>query len=179
MIYFAHAECVSPDASGHHSQAIFDLDSQITLEGRIVQVNWGSPHSLFFLEGKKVGEPDSEIKRWAMEGPSPVGLTRTVWTQDLLKVGDRITASGNGSRTGRPLMLLKEVATPDGKVWQTGVQGNFKTAGWPKCPRLCRSAPHVVSSSWGLTPFHWKFATARAVPVSSRMCMPVPARSAL
>ena len=111
--------------SGHHSQAIFDLDSQITLEGRIVQVNWGSPHSLFFLEGKQVGEPDSEIKRWAMEGPSPVGLTRTGWTQDVLKVGDRITASGNGSRTGRPLMLLKEVATPDGKVWQTGVQGNF------------------------------------------------------
>ena len=39
--------------SGHHSQAIFDLDNQINLEGRIVQVNWGNPHSLFFLEGKK------------------------------------------------------------------------------------------------------------------------------
>lgn len=111
--------------SGHHSQAIFDLDSQITLEGRIVQVNWGSPHSLFFLEGKMIGEPDSEIKRWAMEGPSPAGLTRTGWSRDVLKVGDRITASGNGSRTGRPLMLLKEVITPGGKVWQTGVQGNF------------------------------------------------------
>ena len=30
--------------SGHHSQAIFDLDNQINLEGRIVQVNWGNPH---------------------------------------------------------------------------------------------------------------------------------------
>src|SRR5690349_22097651 len=62
--------------SGHHSQAVFDLDNQITLEGKIVQVNWGNPHSLFFLEGKKVGEPDSQIKRWAMEGPSPLSLTR-------------------------------------------------------------------------------------------------------
>ena len=112
-------------ALGHHSQAMFDLDNQITLEGRIVQVNWGSPHSLFFLEGRKVGEPDSEITRWAMEGPNPAGLTRAGWTKDLLKVGDRITAKGNGNRSGRPMMLLKEVTTSDGKVWQTGVEGNF------------------------------------------------------
>jgi len=111
--------------SGHHSQAVFDLDNQITLEGRIVQVNWGNPHSLFFLEGKKVGEPDSQIKKWAMEGPSPTSLTRAGWTQDVLKTGDQVTAKGNGSRTGRALMLLKEVATSDGKVWQTAVQGNF------------------------------------------------------
>ena len=120
--------------SGHHSQAVFDLDNQISLEGRIVQVNWGNPHSLFFLEGKKVGEPDSQIKKWAMEGPSPTSLTRTGWTQDLLKVGDQITAKGNGSRTGRPMMLLKEVTTSDGKVWQTGGQGNFNR-------RLAEEAP--------------------------------------
>jgi hypothetical protein len=120
--------------AGHHSQAIFDLDNQITLEGRIVQVNWGNPHSLFFLEGKKAGEPDSQIKKWAMEGPSPNSLTRTGWTQDVLKVGDQVTAKGNGSRTGRPMMLLKEVATPDGKVWQTGGEGNFNR-------RLAEEAP--------------------------------------
>jgi hypothetical protein len=112
--------------SGHHSQAIFDLDTQITLQGKIVQANWGNPHSLFFVEGKKVGEPDSQITKWAMEGPSPTSLTRAGWTQDVLKVGDQITAKGNGSRTGRPMMLLKEVTTSDGKVWETGPQqGNF------------------------------------------------------
>src|SRR5947207_10985062 len=57
--------------SGHHSQALFDLDNQITLEGKIVEAVWGNPHSLFFVEGKKVGDPDSQIKKWAMEGPSP------------------------------------------------------------------------------------------------------------
>ena len=121
-------------AAGHHSQAIFDLDNQITLEGRIVQVNWGNPHSLFFLEGKKVGEPDSQIKKWAMEGPSPNSLTRTGWTQDVLKVGDQVTAKGNGARTGRAMMLLKEVATPDGKVYRTAGEGNFNR-------RLAEEAP--------------------------------------
>src|SRR5215211_5879023 len=67
-------------ASGHHSQAVFDLDNEISLEGRIVQVNWGNPHSLFFIEVKKVGEPDSQIKKWAMEGPSPISLTRAGWS---------------------------------------------------------------------------------------------------
>ena len=120
--------------SGHHSQAVFDLDNEITLEGKIVQVNWGNPHSLFFLEGKKVGEPDSQIKKWAMEGPSPTSLTRAGWTENVLKVGDQITAKGNGSRTGRTMMLLKEVATADGKVWQTGGGGNFNR-------RLAEEAP--------------------------------------
>jgi hypothetical protein len=83
--------------SGHHSQAVFDLDNQITLEGRIVQVNWGNPHSLFFLEGKKVGEPDSQIKKWAMEGPSPTSLTRSGWTQDVLKTGDQSPPRGTAA----------------------------------------------------------------------------------
>ena len=69
-----------------------------------------------------------------MEGPSPLSLTRAGWTQDLLKVGDQITAKGNGSRTGRSMMLLKEVTTSDGKAWQTEVRGNFNR-------RLAEEAP--------------------------------------
>jgi hypothetical protein len=125
VAYLGLALASATVASGHHSQAMFDLDNHVTLEGRIVQINWASPHSLFFLEGRKIDELDSEIQKWAMEGPSPVSLTRTGWTKDLLKVGDRVTAKGSGSRSGRPLMLLRELTTPDGKVWHTEIEGNF------------------------------------------------------
>src|SRR5688500_20411009 len=68
--------------SAHHSQAIFDLDNQINLEGRTLQVTWANPHSRFFLERKKVGVPDPQIKKCAMEVPSPNSRTRTGCTQD-------------------------------------------------------------------------------------------------
>ena len=105
----------------HHSQASFDLNKQVTIEGVITQVNWANPHSLFFVEVK--GEGD--VKKWALEGPGPNGLTKEGWTAKTLSIGDKITATGNPSRSGRPMMLLKEVVTADGKKLATGVTGNF------------------------------------------------------
>ena len=105
----------------HHSQASFDLSKQVTIEGVITQVNWANPHSLFFVEVK--GE--SDVKKWALEGPGPNGLLKEGWTKDTLGIGDKITATGNPSRSGRPMMLLKEVVTAGGKKLATGVTGNF------------------------------------------------------
>ena len=105
----------------HHSQAAFDLNKQVTIEGVVTQVNWANPHSLFFVEVK--GEGDA--KKWALEGPSPNGLTKEGWIKETLNIGDKITATGNPSRSGRPMMLLKEVVTADGKRLATGVTGNF------------------------------------------------------
>jgi hypothetical protein len=105
----------------HHSQASFDLSKQVTVEGVVTQVNWANPHSLFFMEVK--GEGD--VKKWALEGPGPNGLTSKGWTAKTLNIGDKITATGNPSRSGRPMMLLKEVVTAEGKRLETGVTGNF------------------------------------------------------
>ena len=106
----------------HHSQAAFDLEKSVTIEGTVTQVNWANPHSLFFMEAKATG--DTEMKKWALEAPSPVGLTKVGWTQDSVKVGDKITAVGNPSRSGRPMMLVKEVTVPGGKHISTGGYGN-------------------------------------------------------
>ena len=62
---------------------------------------------MFVSVGSGYVKPDSQIKKWAMEGPSPTSLTRAGWTQDVLKAGDQVPAKGNGSRTGRSMMLLK------------------------------------------------------------------------
>lgn len=108
----------------HHSQAAFDLTKQVTIEGAVIQVNWANPHSLFFVEVK--GEGD--VKKWALEGPSPTGLTKEGWSKDTLAIGTKITAIGNPSRSGRPMMLLKEVVTADGKRLATGLTGNFDSS---------------------------------------------------
>jgi len=107
----------------HHSQAAFDVNKQVTVEGSITQVNWANPHSLFFMEGKPAGE--GSVQKWALEGPSPTQLAKEGWSKETLNVGDKITATGNPSRSGRPMMLLKEVVTAEGKRMATGATGNF------------------------------------------------------
>ncbi len=107
----------------HHSQAAFDINKQVTVEGTITQVNWANPHSLFFMEAKAAAE--GSVQKWALEGPSPTQLAKEGWSKETLNVGDKITATGNPSRSGRPMMLLKEVVTSEGKRLATGATGNF------------------------------------------------------
>lgn len=106
----------------HHSQAAFDIDKKVSVEGTITQVNWANPHSLFFMEVK---QPDGSVQKWALEGPSPTALTKEGWSKESISVGAKITATGNPSRSGRPMMLLKEVTTAEGKHLATGVTGNY------------------------------------------------------
>lgn len=95
----------------HHSHSSFDVTREVTVEGTVVQVIWTNPHSLLFVEVK--GE--TAVKKWGLEAPSPNGLARGGWTKESIKVGEKITATGNPSRSGAPMILVKGVVTSDGR----------------------------------------------------------------
>jgi hypothetical protein len=97
----------------HHSHASFDVKKEIKIDGTVTQVIWTNPHTLLFMEAKTAD--DAAVKKWAVEAPSPIGLSRTGWTKESIKVGDKITATGSPSRSGQPMILVKEVVTSEGK----------------------------------------------------------------
>src|SRR2546427_4155738 len=88
----------------HHSQAAFDVNKQVTVEGSITQVNWANPHSLFFMEGKPAGE--GSVQQWALAGPRPTPMAKEGWPKVTLNVGGKISPNGNPSRSGRPMTPL-------------------------------------------------------------------------
>lgn len=106
----------------HHSDAVYDVSNQVTIEGVVTQVIWTNPHSLFFVEVR--GENNVK-KKWALEASSVNGLTKKGWTKDSLGIGNKITATGHPSRSGSPKMLLKEIITADGKKLETDLKVNF------------------------------------------------------
>lgn len=112
-IAFAVCLLAGGAAFAHHSHASFDVNNEVTIEGTVTQVLWTNPHSLLFLDAKVAG--DSTMKRWVVEAPSPNGLTRAGWTRELIKVGDKISASGSPSRSGQPMILVRQVVTAEGK----------------------------------------------------------------
>lgn len=123
-VAIAFSVCLLVVGSGavlaHHSQASFDTEKEVTIEGVVTQLSLANPHTLVFLNAKVKGADDSTMTRWALEGPSVAGLRQAGWTRETVKVGETLTAMGSPSRSGRPLMLLREVMLADGTHIVTG-----------------------------------------------------------
>jgi hypothetical protein len=115
-------------AWAHHSWAPYDVQREVTLEGRVVEYKWANPHSYIRLEtaGKAGG---SEV--WEIELSSAVVIRNRGWSADTIAVGDRVTVYANPSRNPNLTKALgARLQGPDGVVW------DMRTAN--------RNAPTVV-----------------------------------
>ena len=74
--------------SAHHSfSAEFDQNKQVTLEGRVVMMEWVNPHSWLHID---VTKADGTVERWKIEGGSPSVLLRKGWNRDSLPAGLKV-----------------------------------------------------------------------------------------
>ena len=102
--------------SAHHSFAMFDTSSQVTLSGVVSSFEWTNPHAYIELD-----VPDARgTKRWTIELGSTSILMRGGWKFNTLKHGDKVTAVVNPLRNGDPGSLLSRITLPDGRVLGNG-----------------------------------------------------------
>ena len=104
------------NAFAHHSQSQFEPETAISIEGTLTKASWSNPHTLFFIDGKRVGGSES-VQEWVVEGPSPRQLETKGWGRAVSKVGDRVTFEGRPRRDGKPELLLQGVTLADGKTF--------------------------------------------------------------
>jgi len=79
--------------TAHHvTDSFYDMNSAVTLNGSITRVAIMNPHSFVFLD---VRNANSEMEHWAVELPPIASLKNLGGTLETLRVGDRITVSGN------------------------------------------------------------------------------------
>ena len=80
----------------HHAfSAEFDINSPLTLEGKLAVWEMINPHSWFYID---VEGPDGEVVRWAVEGGSPNQLIRNGVTQNSVTIGTVLVVEGYGSK---------------------------------------------------------------------------------
>ena len=101
-------------ASAHHSRAAFDLDTNVEIEGILVELAWRNPHAYVIVES--IDEQGNPVE-WTFEGHSISGLVRNGWNQNSFQVGERVVVDARPNRDpGRLFGLLNYVTKANGET---------------------------------------------------------------
>ena len=80
----------SVPAAAHHSNPLyFDMSNPITLEGKVMRVEWINPHILLYLESQN---DKGELETWVLQGSSPSNAVRRPGLKERVHPGIRIAA---------------------------------------------------------------------------------------
>jgi len=112
VVFAAIVLAWSLPALAHHSTAMFDRNTTITLSGTIAQFQWTNPHS--WIQIRATG-PDGTEQEWSIECDSPNSLSRRGWTLSMMKPGDVITLVVNPMKDGSNGALFVGMRLPDGR----------------------------------------------------------------
>jgi hypothetical protein len=94
---FAVLLAAGPSFAHHSFAGVFDADKVVNVKGVMVRFDWVNPHSIIYVESRN---PNGEVERWALEGPSVIQLGRRSWDRTTLKAGDQIEACGYATKDG-------------------------------------------------------------------------------
>src|SRR5215475_13373334 len=109
---------VAVSVSAHHSfSAEFDGSKTVTLEGKVVKMEWVNPHSWLHID---VTKPDGTVEHWAVEGGSPNVLVRLGWNRDSLPAGTKIKVTGSPAKDGAFRLNSRNIEFPDGRKMSLG-----------------------------------------------------------
>ena len=96
----------------HHAFAAeFDIDSPLTLEGKLAVWEMINPHSWFHID---VEGPDGELVRWEVEGGSPNQLIRNGVTQNTVLIGTVLVVEGYHAKDRTNKAVGSNFTLPDG-----------------------------------------------------------------
>jgi hypothetical protein len=111
--------------SAHHSYAMFDAGTLVTVDATVKEFQWTNPHSWLqvMVDNKGVAE------EWSLELGPLVALRRWGWKPHSVKPGDRVKVSVNPLRDGSRGGRLMSIVLPDGKT--LGGQGSPPAAAVP------------------------------------------------
>jgi hypothetical protein len=102
-------------AAGHHAAVAYEPVKKIEFRGVIADVHWANPHIWIVVD--VTDATAGEVRRWTLEG-NGIGQSRVSGlTQEILKVGTRVTVVGHPARDASKHDLLFITIEIDGKVY--------------------------------------------------------------
>jgi hypothetical protein len=99
-------------AVAHHSTAEFDYTKQLTIQGKVKEVQWTNPHSYIQL---LVPDQNGTQVEWSVEIGSPSLNINLGWRKNSVVAGDEVTMLLSPARNGSPYGTLRVLTFADGR----------------------------------------------------------------
>ena len=125
LVLLASFAVMSVPLFAHHGTGVaYETDKTITLKGTVTEWIWANPHCGILFD---VTDAAGHVTHWGAELSNPHQLSMAGFSKDVLKPGDKITLTGNPSKSGAPRINLLNggLVLPDGrKLPEKQVKGN-------------------------------------------------------
>jgi hypothetical protein len=99
-------------AAAHHSTAEFDYTKQLTIQGKVKEVQWTNPHS--YIQLLVTGDDGKQVE-WSVEIGSPSLNINLGWRKNSVVAGDEVAMLLSPARNGTPYGTLRVLTFPDGR----------------------------------------------------------------
>lgn len=101
-------------AAAHHSTANFDMTKSDTVTGTVTYFGFTNPHSFFDMD---VVDKAGVRKQYKVFTLARVVMLRNEWKVGDVKVGDKVTVTGNPDRKDPQYLYLRSIVFADGRTW--------------------------------------------------------------
>jgi hypothetical protein len=102
---------VGAGAEAHHAVAsVYDLNTEVVLEGQLTKLNYRNPHSNLELA---VANPDGTITEWVLTTASTQVLGRAGVHRDSIKPGETLKVTILPARNGNPAGFIRRLELAD------------------------------------------------------------------
>ena len=107
------AAVASTSTHGHHSTAVFDYGTEITIKGTVSSFSYRNPHA--YLNVDVEGE-DGTVDTWTLEMSNVTNMRSRGILQSTFSPGDEVTVRLNPLKNGRPGGRYVSAIGADGKT---------------------------------------------------------------
>ena len=111
LVAVAGLAAVGGELQAHHAVAgVYDLNTEIVLEGRLQKMNYRNPHANLILE---VSNDDGSTTEWTLTTASTQVLTRAGVNRDSIQVGEFLRITALPARNGNPSGFIRRLELSD------------------------------------------------------------------
>ena len=109
--------------SAHHSRAMFDTDSLVSVEGVVTDVQWRNPHMWVTLD---VPGENGKTESWGFEGSGAASMVASGISPQILKVGNKVKIIAHPGRDKSKRIAEFMGMEVDGRYYSRGTGSNIR-----------------------------------------------------
>jgi hypothetical protein len=109
--------------SAHHSRAMFDTDTLVSVEGVVTDVQWRNPHMWVTLDVPVEG---GKVESWGFEGSGAASMVASGISPQILKVGNKVKIIAHPGRDKSKRIAEFMGMEVDGRYYSRGTGSNIR-----------------------------------------------------